>query len=142
MEIKNYKKEWQEIHGYIWLLFSIFEINLCKEKVVSSITYVKYMTRIYLSHRKCDKGKEEDVRFPVCWVILSWLSSVHGILQARILEWVAISFSRGSSQPKDWTQVSHIAGFTLWATREALWIDQDKVNIHMPVQEQKLINIV
>ena len=37
-------------------------------------------------------------------------SSVHGILQARILEWVAIPFSRGSSQPRDRTQVSHIAG--------------------------------
>jgi len=36
--------------------------------------------------------------------------SVHGILQARILEWVAIPFSRGSSQPRDQTQVSHIAG--------------------------------
>ena len=35
---------------------------------------------------------------------------VHGILQARILEWVAFPFSRGSSQPKDRTQVSHIAG--------------------------------
>ena len=48
-------------------------------------------------------------------------SSVHGTLQARILEWVAISFSRGSSQPRDWTQVSRIAGrrFNLWATREA-----------------------
>ena len=37
-------------------------------------------------------------------------SSVHGILQARILEWVAISFSRGSSRPRDQTQVSYIAG--------------------------------
>ena len=37
-------------------------------------------------------------------------SSVHGILQARILEWVAISFSRGSSRPRDQTQVSCIAG--------------------------------
>jgi len=35
---------------------------------------------------------------------------VHGILQARILEWVVILFSRGSSQPRDQTQVSHIAG--------------------------------
>ena len=35
-------------------------------------------------------------------------SSAHGIFQARILEWVAISFSRGSSQPRDWTQVSRI----------------------------------
>ena len=48
-------------------------------------------------------------------------SSVHGILQARILEWVATSFSRGFSQPKYWTQVSSIAGrfFTVWVTREA-----------------------
>ena len=37
-------------------------------------------------------------------------SSVHGIFQARVLEWVAISFSRGSSQPRDQTQVSCIAG--------------------------------
>ena len=35
-------------------------------------------------------------------------SSVYGIFQARILEWVAISFSRRSSQPRDWTQISHI----------------------------------
>ena len=48
-------------------------------------------------------------------------SSIHGILQARILEWVAISFSRGSSWPRDGTKVSCIAGkcFNLWATREA-----------------------
>jgi len=47
--------------------------------------------------------------------------AVHGILQARILEWVAIPSSRGSSRPKDQTQVSIIAGrfFTSWATREA-----------------------
>ena len=49
-------------------------------------------------------------------------SSVHGIFQARILEWVAISFSRRSSQPRDWTWVSWIVGrcFTIWATREVL----------------------
>ena len=48
-------------------------------------------------------------------------SSVHGILQVRILEWVAISLSRGSSQPTDQTQVSCIAGlFTDWAMREVL----------------------
>ena len=46
--------------------------------------------------------------------------TVHGILQAGILEWVVIPFFRGSSQPRDQTQVSHIAGrfFTSWATRE------------------------
>ena len=49
-------------------------------------------------------------------------SSVHGIFQARILEWVAISFSRRSFQPRDWTRVSCIVGrhFTIWATREIL----------------------
>ena len=47
--------------------------------------------------------------------------TVHGILQARILEWVAVPFSRESSQPRDRTQVSLIAGvfFTSWATMEA-----------------------
>ena len=47
--------------------------------------------------------------------------AVHGILQARILEWVAFPFSRGSSQPRDRTQVSLIEGrfFTSWATRKA-----------------------
>ena len=47
--------------------------------------------------------------------------TVHRILQARILEWVAFPFFRGSSQPRDQTQVFHIAGrfFTSWATREA-----------------------
>ena len=45
-------------------------------------------------------------------------SSVHGIFQARILEWVAISYARGSLQPRDWTQVLRIVGrcFTVWAT--------------------------
>ena len=45
--------------------------------------------------------------------------TVHGILQARILEWVAFPFSRGSSQTRDQVQVSHIAGgfFTSWATK-------------------------
>ena len=48
-------------------------------------------------------------------------SSIHEILQARILECIAISLSRGSSQPRDLTQVSHTAGrsFNLCATREA-----------------------
>ena len=49
------------------------------------------------------------------------VSSVHGILQARILEWVAIPFSRWSFWPRDRTRVSCITGrfFTIWATREA-----------------------
>ena len=60
-------------------------------------------------------------------------SSVHGILQARILEWVASPFSRGSSWPKDRTQVSCMAGryFTIWATR-----DQGQINA-LPMKTQR-----
>ena len=49
-------------------------------------------------------------------------SSVHEIFQAVVLEWIAISFPRGSSQPRDRTWVSRIVDrrFTVWATREAL----------------------
>ena len=48
------------------------------------------------------------------------VSSVHGISQTRLLEWVAFPFSRGSSRPRDWTWISCIAGrfFTIWAIRE------------------------
>ena len=53
-------------------------------------------------------------------------SSVHGILQARILEWVAISSSRGSSRPRDWTLISCIAGdsspLSHWGCPQLLWI--------------------
>ena len=55
--------------------------------------------------------------------------TVHGILQARILEWVAFPFSRGSSYPRDRTQVSCIAGrfYTIWATREA----HSQMSVHL-----------
>ena len=56
--------------------------------------------------------------------------TIHGILQARIQEWVAFPFSRGSSQPKDQTQVSLTTGsfFTIWATREAEFAYRDLLN--------------
>ena len=51
-------------------------------------------------------------------------SSVHGIFQAIVLEWIAISFSGGSSKPRAWTRVSRIVDrrFTVWATREVHYI--------------------
>ena len=67
-------------------------------------------------------------------------SSDHGILQARILELVAIPFSRRSPYPRDWNQISCIAGrfFTIWATREAL-VKRSHVNWLMcPI---KLLNV-
>ena len=61
---------------------------------------------------------------PTLWSPMNYSlpgSSVHEILQARILEWVTMPTSRGSSQPRDQTQASRIAGrlFTIWATRKA-----------------------
>ena len=72
-------------------------------------------------------------------------SSVHGILQARVLEWVTISFSRGSSWPRYRTQVSHIGGrcFNLWATREAQYIrtsaeqNAGKMGLRLVVRDSK-----
>ena len=64
---------------------------------------------------------ESEIR-SVCLTLCNPMDyTVHGILQARILEWAALPFSRGSSQLRDWTQVSCIAGrfFTSWVTREA-----------------------
>ena len=54
--------------------------------------------------------------------------TVHGILQARMLEWVAFPFSRGSSQSRDWSLVSHLAGrsFTSWATRDERFRQQSR----------------
>ena len=63
-------------------------------------------------------------------------ASLHGIPQARILKWVAIPLSRGSSSPRDWTQVSCIAGglFMYWATREAYEVKWSEVKSLSRVQ--------
>ena len=67
-------------------------------------------------------------------------ASAHGILQVRILEWVAVPFSRRACKPRDWTQVPCIAGgfFTTWATREtqAYWSGQPNPSPEdLPTQE-------
>ena len=74
-------------------------------KKLFSVLYICYSESE--SHQSC--------LFATPWTI------VHGILQARILEWVAFPFSRGPSQRRAQTQVSHIVGgfFCSWATREA-----------------------
>ena len=82
----------------------------------------------------CPKPKQYTVHSSVVLVAQSCLtlwvpldcsppgSSVHGILLARILGWIAMPSSKISSWPRDWTWVSCIAGrlFTVWATREAV----------------------
>ena len=64
-------------------------------------------------------------------------SSVHGIFQAIVLEWIAISFSRGLSQPRNWTWVSRIVDrcFTIWATRKVL---EGLVGLHRIIHLQLL----
>ena len=84
------------------------------------------MYYVWLHYRFCCwwsevKSLSHVQLFVTPWTVCSLPgSSVHGIFQARILEWVAIFFSRGSSRPRDQTQVSRIAGrlLTIWATRE------------------------
>ena len=89
--------------------------NLCCEETKNRGAYSRLTEWKSLSHvQLCD---------PVDWGLPG--SSVHGILQARILEWVANLLSRESSQPRDQTGVSCIAGgfFTGWATREVpVWL--------------------
>ena len=78
-------------------------------------------------------------------------SSLHGIFQTRILEWVVISFSRRSSRPRDWTWVSRIIDrcFTVWATREEVIILLSFKNNHSGInyrgkgmkQGNQLVNI-
>ena len=83
---------------------------MCFAKICSSILYLGERTWTWKSFNH------------VQLFVTPW--NVHGIIQAGILEWVAFSFSRGSSQPRDRTQVSHIAGrfFTSWATRDGhIW---------------------
>ena len=89
--------------------------------------------RFFTSWATREAKKYKPISFMLCWVSQSRPtlcdpmdcsppgSSVHGISQAIILEWVTVPFSRGSSQSRDWTLLSHIAGgfFTAWVTTEA-----------------------
>ena len=85
-------------------------------KIPAFNKYIIYVGEIYIHIYALGEGHSvmSDSLWPMDCVF-------HVILQARILEWVAFPFSRWSSQPRDQTQVCHIAGefFTSWATREA-----------------------
>ena len=113
------------IHGILqarileWVTIS-FSILLLDHQWVLKFLFLKFYTKIF-------------ILIVVFWLLSHvWLcdlmdcslpgSSVYGISQARILEWVAISFSRGSSWPRGRTHISHIGRWILyqWPTREAL----------------------
>ena len=81
-----------------------------------------YKSSLYLSFLSGTDGKEWVKVAQSCPTHCNPLDyTVHGILQTGILKWVAFPVSSGSSQPRDWTLVSLIAGgfFTSWATRDA-----------------------
>ena len=67
----------------------------------------------------------------------TWWATVHGILQARILEWVSMSSSKGSSQPRDRTHISHLSFFTTSITLEAL--AYSAIEIMVKKEKRKLL---
>ena len=128
----NISSHIHQIYISILILFLIYPNNFI-QKSVATVTYI--ITHIHMlteeeleaQERWREWGEGEGEVVQSCPTLCDPMdcsslgSSLHGILQARILEWVAIPSIRGSSQPRDQTQVSHIVGrfFTVWATREA-----------------------
>ena len=130
-------QEWVDCHFLLWRIFLTQGSNPCLpigrwilyhcatwETPILSLFFFKNLKK--QAHICCLKA--ESVSRSVVSNSLSQYglynppsSSVHGILQVRILEWVAILFSRASSRPRDWIWVSSTAGkfFTVWAIREA-----------------------
>ena len=91
-----------------------FSLSVVKPNVPASTTNISESQNIILSEVKVKWRSPSRIQlFATPW-------TVHGFLHARLLEWVAFLFSRGSSQSRDWTWVSCIAGsfFTIWATQK------------------------
>ena len=118
-----------QVIQFTWFVIIQYNFKYC---IFSTFSY-KFQNKIFLfSHKKfvenvlleIEKGK--SLSCLLCNPRHCSLpgSTVHGILQARILEWVAILFSRGSSWPKDGTRVSFIVGrfFTIWATKGSSYV--------------------
>ena len=104
----------QESHVFLGMKWKALMIGILQQGQLSTPYYPHIRLHVCVLNRfsrvwLCD---------PMDYSLLG--SSVHGILQARILEWVAMPSPRGSSQPWDWTWVSCIAGrfFIHWATWE------------------------
>ena len=134
-----FKKFLKSINKYLWLPFPVPPTGKT-EKFILVLGYVQKkpqmdpkVKRAQWNHQSCrvktihvQKKESESEVAQLCPTLCDPTyytlpgSSFHGILQAGPLEQVPISFSRRSSRPRDWTQVSHIVGrrFTVWATRE------------------------
>ena len=103
---------------------------------------MSFWTDIKHQSSKIPENLESASRSDHVWLFATPGFSVHGIFQARVLEWVAISFSRRSSRPRDWTQISCIVGrcFTVWATREVFFLANSQPtprHLSKPSQDQQ-----
>ena len=125
-ECQYWQKQWPVLNATYVL--DVEQDDVCTLSKVSKLQFSENITFIttlqaYLEDHMRKTSKKSEVKVAQsCLTLCNPMDyTVHGILQARILEWVAFPFSRGSSQPREWTQVSRIAGrfFTSWATREA-----------------------
>ena len=115
-----------------WVLHNTHMFDTCTKGFNNQYLFVtpKNVTKYYPKYTSISNRYTCEVRWKITQLCLTLFrvpmdcsppsSSVHGILQARILEWVAISFSSRYSHPKDWNWVSCITGrfITLWTTRE------------------------
>ena len=119
-----------------FLQFHIFPPTLCWAVNKYSLSFkhmLKYYSKLAIMHLEKKKG----VSYPGVYYSLRTTdcrppgSSVHGIFQARIPEWVAIPFSRGSSWPKDQTQGSHIMDrfLTVWATNHVFRFSEFNISL-------------
>ena len=81
---------------------------------------MNWMNQWRNERRNVTQSHKEGKSLSPIWLFVNPWTEVHGILQARILKWMVVPFSRGSSQPRDEIQVSCTAGgfFTSWATEE------------------------
>ena len=95
--------------------------KMCKERTASSLGWLENKIWSQSGGQKSKQRPDSGLSYKDLTPGNPMDYTVHGILQDRILEWVAVPFSRESYQPRDQTQVSHIAGifFTSWDTREA-----------------------
>ena len=128
-------KQWQII--FSWAPKSLWMVTAATKKSYDKPRQYTKKQRHYFANKGpySQSESESEVAQSQCPTLCDPMdcslpgSSVYGIFQARVLEWVAISFSRGSSQPRDRTQVSCTAGryFTVWATREAYYINRRPV---------------
>ena len=114
----NLRKEWWQEIERLWALESdglMLKFLLCHPLCVTSSELINLSEPFFFILSKC-------LFLSGVWLFVT-PGTTHGILQAKILEWVAIPFSSGSSWLRDWIWVSLIAGrfFTIWATRATLY---------------------